>query len=88
MAEKQKEKEEALVIEGIVSESLRGKFRVQIVAEDEDEPDPDKPAHMVLAHLAGKMRRNFIKIVPGDRVKVEVSPYDLTRGRITYRMKK
>ena len=43
--------------------------------------------HEILAHLAGKMRMNNIKIVPGDRVKVELSPYDLSRGRITYRMK-
>lgn len=41
--------------------------------------------HMVMAHVSGRMRKNFIRIVPGDRVKVEVSPYDLTRGRITFR---
>ena len=41
--------------------------------------------HKVLAHASGKMRKNFIRIIPGDRVKVEISPYDLTRGRITYR---
>jgi translation initiation factor IF-1 len=43
--------------------------------------------HRVLAHVSGKMRMNFIRILPGDRVKVELSPYDLTRGRITYRFK-
>jgi translation initiation factor IF-1 len=43
--------------------------------------------HVVLAHLSGKMRMNFIRILPGDRVKLELSPYDLTRGRITYRIK-
>jgi len=43
--------------------------------------------HKVLAHVSGKMRMNFIRILPGDRVKVELSPYDLTRGRITYRFK-
>ena len=43
--------------------------------------------HLVLAHLCGKMRKNFIKVLMGDRVRVELSPYDLTRGRITYRYK-
>jgi translation initiation factor IF-1 len=43
--------------------------------------------HQVLAHISGKMRKNFIRILPGDRVAVELSPYDLTRGRITYRYK-
>jgi translation initiation factor IF-1 len=43
--------------------------------------------HEILAHISGRMRKNFIKILPGDRVKVELSPYDLTRGRITYRLK-
>ena len=46
-----------------------------------------KNGHKVLAHISGKMRMNFIRILPGDRVKVEMSPYDLTRGRITYRYK-
>jgi len=80
----EKEKEAGLVVEGTVLESLKGKFRVQILKEDETEADSN---HEVLAHLSGKMRRFFIKIVPGDRVQVELSPYDLTRGRITYRMK-
>ena len=43
--------------------------------------------HQVLAHISGKMRKNFIRILPGDKVQVELSPYDLTRGRITYRFK-
>ena len=46
-----------------------------------------KNGHVVLAHISGKMRMNFIRILPGDRVKLEMSPYDLTRGRITYRYK-
>ncbi len=46
-----------------------------------------KNGHSVLAHISGKMRMNFIRILPGDRVKLEMSPYDLTRGRITYRYK-
>ena len=50
------------------------RFRVQL-----------ESGHLVTAHIAGKMRKNFIRIVPGDRVRVELSPYDLTKGRITYR---
>lgn len=73
------DKEEALVMEGTVVESLRGKFRVEI--------DSDGSKHEILAHLGGKMRKYYIKIVPGDKVQVEVSSYDLTRGRIIYRMK-
>ncbi len=78
--------EKGLVIEGIVTEALKGKFRVQMVQEGKD-IDPAKPGHEVLAHLAGKLRKHFIKIVPGDRVQVELSAYDTTRGRIIYRMK-
>lgn len=76
------EKEAALELDGIVIESLKSKFRVEIPGKD-----PDSPPHIILAHMAGKLRKNFIKIVPGDRVKVEVTPYDLSRGRITYRLK-
>jgi translation initiation factor IF-1 len=82
-----KQKEEGLEVEGIVVESLKGKFRIQVVKEGE-QIDPDNPGMEVLGHLAGKLRKHYIKIVPGDRVKVEVSPYDLTRGRITFRCKK
>jgi translation initiation factor IF-1 len=79
----QKVKEEGIEIEGIVREAVRGMFRVEIPPND-----PSKgPGHMILATIAGKLRKNFIKIVPGDRVKVEVSPYDVTRGRITFRLK-
>lgn len=78
----EKEKEEALEFEGTVVEALKGKFRVEIQLQK-----PDTPAHFVLAHIAGKLRKNYIRIVPGDKVKVEVSPYDLTKGRITYRLK-
>jgi translation initiation factor IF-1 len=68
-------KEEAIEVEGTVTEALANtQFRVEI-----------EGGHLVLAHVAGKMRKNFIRIVPGDRVKVEVSPYDLKRGRIVYR---
>jgi translation initiation factor IF-1 len=78
------DKEEGLVIEGVVVEAVKGGFRVQM-AEENQSPNPEKPP--ISAHLSGKLRKNFIKIVVGDRVKVEVSPYDLTKGRIIYRMK-
>ena len=68
-------KEEAIVLEGTVVETLANtKFRIKIDS-----------GHEILAHISGKMRRHFIRIIPGDRVTVEVSPYDLTRGRIIYR---
>ena len=71
------QKEEAIEVEGTVIEPLpNAMFRVEL-----------KTGHKVLAHISGKMRMNFIRILPGDRVKVEMSPYDLTRGRITYRYK-
>lgn len=78
-------KEEAIELEGTVVESLKGKFRVQIDGATPSGSDEQK--HTVIAHLSGKMRKNFIKIVPGDRVKVEISAYDLTKGRITFRLK-
>jgi len=70
-------KEEAIEVEGTVLETLpNAMFRVEL-----------QNGHKVLAHISGKMRMNFIRILPGDRVKLEMSPYDLTRGRITYRYK-
>ncbi|NQT75521.1 MAG: translation initiation factor IF-1 [Candidatus Omnitrophica bacterium] len=70
-------KEEAIEVEGTVLESLpNAMFKVEL-----------ENGHKVLAHVSGKMRMNFIKILPGDKVKMELSPYDLTRGRITYRSK-
>jgi len=69
-------KEEAIVLDGTVVETLANtKFRIKIDS-----------GHEILAHISGKMRRNFIRIIPGDKVTVEVSPYDLTRGRIIYRV--
>ena len=69
------EKEKALEVEGTVLEPLpNAMFRVKL---DND--------HVVLAHISGKMRKYYIRILPGDRVKLEMSPYDLTKGRITYR---
>lgn len=71
------QKEEPIEVEGTVIESLpNAMFRVEL-----------KTKHVVLAHISGKMRMNFIRILPGDRVKMDMSPYDLTRGRITYRYK-
>ena len=68
-------KEEAIEVEGIVKESLPNTmFRVEL-----------KNGHLILAHLSGKMRKHYIRIVPGDKVRVALSPYDLTRGRIIYR---
>lgn len=68
-------KEEAIEVEGRVKEALANtQFRVELDIGGE-----------VIAHIAGKMRKNFIRIIPGDRVKVEISPYDLSRGRIIYR---
>ena len=75
--EAQLAKEEAIEVEGTVVEPLpNAMFRVKL---DND--------HVVLAHISGKMRKYYIRILPGDRVTVELSPYDLTRGRITYRAK-
>ena len=70
-------KEEGIRVEGVVEEALpNAMFKVRLENE-----------HEVLAHVSGKMRMHFIRILPGDRVQVELSPYDLTRGRITYRYK-
>ena len=70
-------KEEAIQVEGTIVEPLpNAMFRVEL-----------ENGHKVLAHISGKMRMHFIKILPGDTVTVELSPYDLTRGRITYRSK-
>ena len=70
-------KEDVVELEGSVIEPLpNAMFRVQL-----------DNGHKILAHISGKMRMHFIKILPGDRVKVEVSPYDLSRGRITFRAK-
>lgn len=70
-------KEEAIEVEGTVIEPLpNAMFRVELAN-----------GHKVLAHVSGKIRMNFIRILPGDKVLVELSPYDLSRGRITYRYK-
>ena len=70
-------KEDAIEVEGTVVETLpNAMFRVEL---------PN--GHRILAHISGKMRMHFIRILPGDKVTVELSPYDLSRGRITYRSK-
>ncbi len=70
-------RKQAIEVEGTVSETLpNAMFRVELPT-----------GHKVLAHVSGKIRMHFIKILPGDRVLVELSPYDLSRGRITYRFK-
>ena len=64
-------------MEGVVTEALpNAQFKVEL-----------KNGHIILAHISGKLRMNFIRILPGDKVTVEMSPYDLTRGRITWRSK-
>ena len=70
-------KEDLIEVEGIVKEALpNAKFRVEL-----------ESGHIILAHISGKIRMHFIRILPGDKVKVELSPYDLTMGRITFRNK-
>ncbi len=70
-------KEEVIEVEGTVVETLpNAMFKVEL-----------ENGHRLLAHISGKMRMHFIKIIPGDKVSIEMSPYDLNRGRITYRAK-
>ena len=70
-------KEDAIEIDGTVEEALpNAMFRVEL-----------ENGHKILAHISGKMRKFYIRILPGDKVRVELSPYDLSKGRITYRMK-
>ncbi len=70
-------KEDVIEVEGIVVEALPNtNFKVEL-----------ENGHQILAHISGKLRMNYIKILPGDKVKVELSPYDLNRGRITWRAK-
>ena len=70
-------KQDVIEVEGIVKEALpNAQFKVEL-----------QNGHVILAHISGKLRMNFIRILPGDKVKVEMSPYDLTKGRITWRSK-
>lgn len=70
-------KEDVIEFEGTILESLPNAMFIVKLEND----------HEILAHISGKIRKNFIKILPGDKVKVEMTPYDLSRGRITYRLK-
>jgi translation initiation factor IF-1 len=71
-------KEDAIEVQGVIQETLpNAMFKVSL-----------ENGHQVLAHISGKMRMHYIKILPGDKVTIELSPYDLTRGRITYRFSK
>ena len=68
-------KQDVIEVRGAVEEALPGAtFRVKL-----------ENGHVIIAHVAGRMRKNYIRLLPGDRVKVELTPYDLTKGRITYR---
>lgn len=70
-------KEDVIEMEGSIQQALpNAMFKVHL-----------ENGHEILAHISGRMRKNFIKILPGDKVRVELSPYDLSRGRITYRLK-
>ena len=70
-------KQDAIEVDGTITEALsNAMFRVQL-----------ESGHVITAHISGKMRQHYIKILPGDRVKVEMSPYDLTKGRISFRYK-
>lgn len=70
-------KEDVIEVEGVVTDALpNAMFKVQL-----------ENGHEVLAHVSGKLRMNYIRIVPGDKVKMEMSPYDLSKGRITWRVK-
>ncbi len=70
-------KSDVIEVEGIVTEKLpNAKFQVEL-----------ENGHKILAHISGKLRTNYIRIIPGDKVKLEMSPYDLTKGRITWRGK-
>ena len=70
-------KQSSIELEGVIAETLpNAMFKVEL-----------ENGHVIIAHISGKMRMNYIKILPGDRVKVEMSPYDLTKGRISFRYK-
>ena len=70
-------KQDVIELEGVVTEALpNAQFKVEL-----------KNGHVILAHISGKLRMNFIRILPGDKVTMEMSPYDLTKGRITWRSK-
>ena len=81
-------KEDVIEIEGIVREAMPNAiFKVEMLSEDKNTGKLTPSGHILLAHISGKLRTNFIRILPGDKVTVEMSPYDLSKGRITWRSK-
>ena len=81
-------KEDVIEIEGIVREAMPNAiFKVEMLSEDKNTGKLTPSGHILLAHISGKLRTNFIRILPGDKVTVEMSPYDLSKGRITWRPK-
>ncbi|WP_346669266.1 translation initiation factor IF-1 [uncultured Subdoligranulum sp.] len=77
-------KEDVIEVEGIVREAMPNTvFKVELLSTKDGKPN----GHTVLAHISGKLRTNFIRILPGDKVTMEMSPYDLTKARITWRSK-
>jgi translation initiation factor IF-1 len=81
-------KEDVIEVEGIVREAMPNAiFKVELLSEDKDTGRLTPNGHVLLAHISGKLRTNFIRILPGDKVTMEMSPYDLTKGRITWRSK-
>ena len=81
-------KEDVIEIEGIVREAMPNAiFKVEMLSEDKNTGKLTPSGHILLAHISGMLRTNFIRILPGDKVTVEMSPYDLSKGRITWRSK-
>ena len=81
-------KEDVIEIEGIVREAMPNAiFKVEMLSEDKNTGKLTPSGHVLLAHISGKLRTNFIRILPGDKVTVEMSPYALSKGRITWRSK-
>lgn len=81
-------KEDVIEVEGIVREALpNATFKVELLSEDRASGKLTPNGHIISAHISGKLRTNFIRILPGDKVTMEMSPYDLTKGRITWRSK-
>ena len=81
-------KEDVIEVEGIVREAMpNATFKVELLSEDKDSGRLTPNGHVIAAHISGKLRTNFIRIQPGDKVTMEMSPYDLTTGRITWRSK-
>lgn len=79
---------DVIEVEGIVREAMpNATFKVELLSEDKATGKLTPNGHVIAAHISGKLRTNFIRILPGDKVTMEMSPYDLTKGRITWRSK-